>query len=158
MIPRELYALCDKRLRDRYAAIERAEERLREAEARACSVGGKPENAEGGHGGTPSGDGLERKAIRLAEARETLRAALDWDDVIRRLERIYPPETPEGTVARYLYDEGLTQADCCRLMGRERKRIRELKDAYVINCALLAVQAGLARMEAGHVSDLADDG
>lgn len=149
MIPKTLYTLCDKRLRDRYAAIERAEERLREARARAYSVGGKPENAEGGRGGTPARDGLERKAIRVAEAREALQEALDWDDVFRQLDRIYPPETPEGTVARYLYGNGLTQADCCRILGRERKRIRALKDTYVINCALLAVQAGLTRMEAG---------
>lgn len=146
MIPRGLYELCDKRLRDRYSAIDRARERLREAEADACSVGGKPGDREGGRG-TPRGDGLERKAIRVAEAREALQAALDWDDVFRRLDRIYPPETQEGTVARYLYGNGLKQADVCRILGRERKRVRELKDTYVINCALLAVQAGLARME-----------
>lgn len=147
MIPKTLYDLCERRLRDRYAAIDRAQERLREARARAYSVGGKPENAEGGRGGTPAGDGLERKAISVTEAEEELRRALGWDDIFRRLDRIYPPETPEGTVARYLYGNGLTQADCCRIMGRERKRIRALKDTYVINCALLAVQAGLARME-----------
>lgn len=147
VIPDGLYKQCDARLKDRLTAIERAEERLKEARARAYSVHAGAADPVGGSHATGSGDGLERKAISVAEAEEQLRQALAWDDVFRRLDRIYPPETPEGQVAHLLYNAGLTQADCCRMMDRDRKRIRELKDSIVVNCALLAVQAGLMRME-----------
>lgn len=148
MIPRALYDLCDSRLRDKWAAVERAEQRLQTARERAYAVSAAPLDQAGSHGGG-KGDKLERAALAVTEAEEQLRQALAWMDVFDRLERIYPPETQEGTVARLIYDRGMTQADCCRVMHRERKRIRELKDTYVINCALLAVQAGLARMEEG---------
>lgn len=146
VIPDALYRQCEARLRDRWAAIGRAEERLKEARARAYAVTAAPTDRQGSRGSS-RGDALERKALAVAEAEEQLRLALAWDDVLRRLDRIYPADTPEGTVAGYLYGNGLTQADCCRLMQRERKRIRELKDTYIINCALLAIQAGLARLE-----------
>ena len=149
VIPDSLYRQCESRLRDRWAAIERAEKRLREARQRAYSVSAAPMDRPGGSG-SGKGDALERKALAVAEAEQALFDALAWDDVIRRLDRIYPSSTPEGEVAAYLYGNGLTQADCCRLLHKERKRIRELKDAYIINCALLAIQAGLARMEEEH--------
>ena len=146
IIPKALYKACDARLRDRWAAIGRAQERLRDAQQRAYSAAARPPDAGGGHGGG-HGDGMERKAISVAEAEEQLRQALAWDDVFARLDRIYPLGTREAELAQYLYGNGLTMQQCAAYMGLQWKQVWDLKNNYVINCALLAVQAGLAKTE-----------
>ena len=146
VIPDGLYKQCDARLRERWTAISRAQERLNEAKARAYTVSAAPTDSGGGHGGG-TGDALERKAISVQEAEEQLRQALAWDDVFWRLDRIFPPGTREGEAARYLYTNGLNAADSARAMGISWKTIWDLRNNYIINCALLAVQEGLVTMD-----------
>lgn len=146
-IPAGLYALCEKRRRRRYTAIGAAEERLREARQAAEAAHAAPPDPNGGSHGAGRGDGLERAAIRVAEAEEQLRQALAWDDVFTRMDRIYPAGCLEDTVSRMLYDKGFNQATVGEALGMHRITVRRYQDRYVINLALLAVQEGLARME-----------
>lgn len=146
-IPRGLYALCEKRRRQRYTAIQAAEEALREARAAAESVRALPPDPNGGSRGSSRCDGLERAAIRVTEAEERLRDCLGWDDCFTRLDRIYPAGTLEDTISHLLYDKRYTQAAVCQALNLHRVTVRRYQDNYVINLALLALQAGLARME-----------
>ena len=149
-IPVGLYALCEKRRRRRYTAIGAAQERLREARQAAEAVHSAPPDPNGGSHGAGRGDGLERAAIRAVEAEEQLRQALAWDDVFTRMDRIYPEGCLEDTISRLMYDKGYSQAAVCQALGLHRVTVRRYRDTYVINLALLAVQAGLARwMENG---------
>lgn len=146
-IPSGLYALCEKRRRARYTAIEAAEDRLREARQAAESVRGAAFDPAGAGQGRGRGDGLERAAIRVAEAEDALQQALAWDDLFMRLDRIYPDDTRESMVSRLLFDRGMTQAAVCQALHLRRITVRRHQDNYMINLALLAVQAGLARVE-----------
>lgn len=146
-IPKGLYALCEKRRRVRYSAILAAEERLREARAAAESVKGAAFDPSGGSHAQGQGDGLERAAIRVTEAEDQLQQALAWDDLFARLDRIYPEDTRESVVSRLLFDRGMTQAAVCQALHLRRITVRRHQDNYMINLALLAVQAGLARVE-----------
>ena len=149
MIDRELYEVCEARLRDRFAAVDRARERLEEARARAYSVQQAPPDPNGGSHGQGRGDKLERAAIAVHEAEEQLRQALAWQDVGTKLARIYPLSSPEGRAGDLIYNRGMTQADCCLQMHRDRKTVRRYQDAYIMNALLLAVQAGLLRLGGG---------
>lgn len=153
MIPTAIYQLCEEKLAARYALISRANDRLKEARARAYTVQGMAADPNGGSHGSGRGDALERKTIAVLEAETGLRAALRWDDVMHRLDRLFPPESKEGTIAGYLYGwtmhRPLTQEEVCRILGVERKTVRKYRDAVVINCALLAAAAGLVDMEEG---------
>ncbi len=146
-IPAGLYALCEKRRRARYTAILVAEEQLREARQTAESVRAQAPDADGGSHGSGRGDGLERAAIRVVDAEDRLRQALAWDDLFTRMDRIYPDGTLERTVSGLMYDKKFSQAAAAQALGLHRITVRRYQDNYVINLALLAVQAGLARME-----------
>ena len=148
-IPAGLYALCEKRRRRRYTAIRAAEERLREARRAAEAAHAAPADPNGGSHGAGRGDGLERAAIRVVEAEEQLRQALAWDDCFTRMDRIYSAGSLEDSISRLMYDKGYTQSAVCQALGLHRVTVRRYQDTYVINLALLAVQAGLARMEDG---------
>lgn len=153
MIPTAIYRLCEEKLLARYALISRANDRLREARGRAYAVQGMAADPNGGSHGSGSGDALERKSIAVIEAETALMAALRWDDVMHRLDRLFPPESKEGTIAGYLYGwtmhRPLTQEEVCRILDVERKTVRKYRDTVVINCALLAAAAGLVDMEEG---------
>lgn len=149
ILSKRVYQETERRLQERYTAIEQARELMAAARAGAYTVKAAPMDPNGGGRGTGRGDALERKAITVAEAEAELRAALAWDDVFRRLDRIFPPDTKEGRVGWYLYQNGLTQADICRIMGCDRQTVRRNKDVYILNCALLAAMAGLVRMGEG---------
>lgn len=148
-IPAGLYALCEKRRRQRYTAIRAAEEQLARAREAAESAHAAPLDPNGGGRGSGRGDGLERAAIRVVEAEEQLRQALAWDDCFAHLDRIYSAGSLEDTISRLMYDKGYSQAAVCQALGLHRVTVRRYQDTYVINLALLAVQAGLARMEDG---------
>lgn len=151
MIPRKIYRLCERQLLARYNLIASANERLKEARAMAYSVAAQALDAQGGSHGSGRGDGLERKAIAVVEARQALKDALAWDDVIHRLERLFPDGTMEARVAGYLYGwttgTPVTQEDVCRILRRNRQTVRRYRDTYVTNCALLAAEAGLITIE-----------
>ena len=72
-----------------------------------------------------------------------------WQDVGTKLARIYPLSSPEGRAGDLIYNRGMTQADCCLQMHRDRKTVRRYQDAYIMNALLLAVQAGLLRLGGG---------
>ena len=148
-IPAGLYALCEKRRRQRYTAIRAAEEQLARAREAAESAHAAPPDPNGGSHGSGRGDGLERAVIRVMEAEKRLGEMLAWDDCFARLDRIYPEGCLEDTISRLMYDKGYSQAAVCQALGLHRVTVRRYQDTYVINLALLAVQAGLARMEDG---------
>lgn len=148
VIGKAMYEACEGWLREREARVAAAERRLRLARERAYDAHAAPMDKNGGSR-SGRGDALERKAIAVQEAEEQLRQALRWDDAVTRTGRIYPPDTREGKVMRLLYERGMTQEDVCRSLHVERKTVRRCRDKIVINCALLAVQAGLMRMEEG---------
>ena len=151
MIPLAIYRLCEEKLTARYMLISRANERLKDARGRAYAVQGMAADPNGGSHGGGHGDALERKSIAVVEAENGLRAALRWDDVIHRLDRRYPPESKEGTIAGYLYgwtsSRPLTQEEVCALLDVDRKTVRKYRDTFVINCALLAAAEGLVKIE-----------
>lgn len=147
VIPTGLYALCERRRRRRYTAIQAAERQLARAREAAESARGSAPDPNGGSRGSGRGDGLERAAIRVAEAEERLRQAMAWDDCFVRMDRIYPAGTVEDTISRMLYDKGFSQAGVCEALRMHRITVRRKTDNYVINLALLAVQAGLTRIE-----------
>lgn len=146
-IPAGLYALCEKRRRQRYTAIQAAEEQLARAREAAESAHAAPPDPNGGSHSSGRGDGLERAAIRVVEAEGRLREMLAWDDCFTHLDRIYTAGSLEDTISRMMYDKGFSQAAVCQALGLHRVTVRRYQDTYVINLALLAVQAGLARME-----------
>lgn len=142
-----LYFECETRLRCRESSIRSAEEKL--GAARADAYRAKPPRMDGSGGGRgrEEGSDLERKALRIHEAEEQLRLALAWDDVARRLYRMFPPDTREGQIANCLYERGMTQEDVCRALHISRLTVRRCRDKLAANCALLAVQAGILRLE-----------
>lgn len=147
-IPDSLYALCESRLKDHAAAIEKAHKRLEDARAAAYSAHGPSFDKIGSGSGGERGSALEKAALRITEAENALREALRWDDIAHRLQRAYPAScTKQGQVAMYLFDRGMTQADAARLMGVERGTVRRWKDDYLMACALYAVEAGLAKVD-----------
>ena len=154
IIPQGTYRKCEQMLYRRFDLIAAAQEELREARARAYAAGGQALDPIGGGNGTPSGDALERKAISAAEAENRLREALAWDDVLRKLDRIYPATTKEGRAAWLLYGwrtgTPLTVERVRRLMNVDRKTVRGYRDTYVVNCCLLAATAGLIRIHDGN--------
>ena len=151
LIDRDIYGLVEDRIRHRSENIEKAKVQLDEARARAHTVSAAPMDPNGGSRSSGSGDKIERAAISVVEAEKSLDRALRWDDCVRRLERIYGPNTPEGRVGSWIYSRGLTQADCCRIMKRDRKSIRRLQDAWIYNALLLAVEEGLVSLKSGEL-------
>lgn len=142
VIPDSIYAECEKWLRGREGLIEQAQRRLERAREAAYAARAAAMDKNGGRG-SQDGSGLERMALRVAEAEEQLRRALSWDDVFVRLDRMLPVESMAGKVGRYLYQRGMTQKYIADLLGCDRQTVRRYQDDYVVRCALLAVQAGL---------------
>lgn len=147
LISRGLYSYIEARLHNHTKDIERAEARLKEARARAYAASQAPADPNGGGRASGRHDKVERAAIRVTECEEQLRKALAWDDVCVRLRRICSENELAGQVGRWIYDRGLTQADCCRMLNRDRKTVRKLQDKYIMNALLLAVEAQLVKLE-----------
>lgn len=150
LIDREIYSLIEAKLHNHTADIEHAETKLKEARARAYAVSQAPADPNGGGRASGRHDKVERAAVRVSEAEDELRQALAWDDVCTRLHEIFGESDPAGQVGRMIYDRGLTQADCCRILSRKRQTIRALQDKYVMNAMLLAVNARLIKLEDYH--------
>jgi len=152
------YRICEAKLRRRLELVPLAAEELRDAREWAHAVKGQAFDAAGGGRGTPGGDGIERRAISVTEAEERLRSALRWDEVMRRLERLYPAGTREGRAAWLLYGwktgSPLTLERTARLMGVSVVTVRRYRDTYLIACALLAAEAGLIRIQEDEHGDM----
>lgn len=144
MIPKEIFDLCVRRRRARYQAIRRAAEQLRMARERAESMSHAPDPNGGSHG-SGQGDGLERKAISVAEAELRLRRALAWDNVFARMDRIFPAGTREMITARMIFDKELSIAQAARIQSVDRQTVMRARDNYIVNVALVAAAAGLIR-------------
>ena len=144
MIPEAVYKTIDSRLKDRNQMIGRAEEELAKAEEDAFCLKSHQLSADKVQGGKRKKDAVEMAAIRIAEAKNKLEIAWKWEELFRKMDRIFPFEsTSEGTVAGYIYQYGMSQADVCRVTGCDRQTVRARKDRYINRAALLAAQMGL---------------
>jgi len=146
VIPKRIYRLVEKRLREREGMITRAEMRLYEAQAAAVSSAAPPTDSGAAFTGTP-GNRTMNGALSILEAEEKLRDARQWEEVFSLVRKAFPtPETVEGKMAAYLYDQGKTQAQACAFFGCDRQTVRRARDTYVCHCALIAAGMGLIKI------------
>lgn len=151
-IPTGIYNQVENRLKGRWTAIEKAEKSLAQAREKARAGGGVPVGV--GNGGKRSCKSrVERMAILVVNAENTLETAWKWEEVFRKMDEIFPPDsTNEGFVASLMYGNGMTQEDVCKFTHCARVTIRRRRDRYINYCALLAANAGLIDMK-GMVDD-----
>ena len=146
LIPFEVYALVESKLRKRHLLIARAQLRLLQAQA----------DAEGmmlpsGSGQATSGgkrryrrSRAEQAAALIAEAEQALETARAWSNVFRLLDKTFPfPGSPEGETAHLLYERQVSQEEARKILRCDRQTVRRRRDAYVTHGALYAAAAGL---------------
>ena len=146
MIPENVYRLVEKHLRRRWSALQRAEAALARARENATDISAPSGTAGRQKGGKP-GSRTERGALAVLRAEARLANVMKWEDVFRKVDRIYPETSNEGYVASMIYGNGMSQADLARFSGCDRQTVRLRQDRYVIRAAFLAAQAGLIREE-----------
>ena len=147
VIPEVAYEAVEKKLRQRGKLIQKAEEAVARARARATDTSAPSGNAPGSKSGPP-GSRVERGALNVIRAEKRLENAIKWEDVFRKMDEIFPAEdSNEGFVASMIYGNGMSQADLARFSGCSRQTVKMRQDRYVIRCAFLAAQAGLIREE-----------
>ena len=150
LIPDAVYQIVEKKLRQREKLLQRAEEALARARARATDISA-PTGAGGGSKGGMPGSRTERGALSVIRAEKQLERARAWENVWKKMDRIYPDDTNEGYVAGMIYGNGLSQAELARISGCSRQTVKLRQDRYIIRAAFLAAQAGLIREEVmGH--------
>ena len=141
-----LYTLVERKRRSRWVMIARAEMALHEAQTRAINIAAPATDAVTIHGSDK--DKMTGKVAAILRAEERLEQARKWEDVFRLMERVFPFEgTPEGIVAGYMYDNGMTQKEAARAYKCSRDTIRRLRDNWVCHAALIAAGEGLIRIE-----------
>ena len=146
LIPDTVYAIVEKKLRQREKLLQRAEEAVARARARATDISAPMGAGGGGRGGTP-GNRTERGALAVIRAEKRLEKAMAWEAVWKQMDRIYPQDTNEGYVASMIYGNGLSQAELARISGCSRQTVKLRQDRFIIRAAFLAAQAGLIREE-----------
>lgn len=145
LIPYEVYALVESKLKKRHLLIARAEIRLMQAQADAEGMllpsGGKA---------MPGGKRRHRKsraeqaAALIADAEQALEDARAWVGVFRLLDKTFPfPGSPEGETAHLLYERQVSQEEARKILRCDRQTVRRRRDAYVTHGALYAAAAGL---------------
>lgn len=146
MIPFEVYALVESKLKKRHLLIARAEIRLMQAQADAQGM----LLAKGGSQAAPGGKRRHRKsraeqaAALIADAEQALENARAWDGVFRLLDKTFPyPGSPEGETAHLLYERQVSQEEARKILRCDRQTVRRRRDAYVTHGALYAAAAGL---------------
>lgn len=146
LIPYEVYALVESKLKKRHLLIARAEIRLMQAQA----------DAEGmllPSGGGQAAPGVKRRhrksraeqaAALIADAEQALENARAWGGVFRLLDKTFPfPGSPEGETAHLLYERQVSQEEARKILRCDRQTVRRRRDAYVTHGALYAAAAGL---------------
>ena len=146
MIPDSVYEHIERMLRRRKNLVRKAGESLARARAKATDI-----QAPGGGGITGKG-GLktsrtEKGAMALIRAEKRYQNAMKWMDVFRRMDEIFPKDSPEGQTAALIYGLGTRQSEVARICGCSRQTIRTRQDRYVIRCAFVAAGMGLIREE-----------
>lgn len=149
LIPKEIYSLVERKRRGRWVAEKRAMIRLQDAQAAAFSLGSPAASGPTGHSGP--GDRTGHLALKVAEAEEKLENARAWEQVFRVMDRVFPfDKTPEGRVAGYLYDNGMSVKETATACGRSRDAVNRARDNWVCHAALIAAGDGLITIkEAG---------
>lgn len=147
MIPEVVYRAVEKKLRKRWNLIEKAEEALARAVAKATDISAPSGEGGGGQKGGIPGSRTERGAMIILRAEKRLEIAKKWENVFRKIDEIYPPDSNEGYVAGMIYGNGMSQADLARYSRCSRQTVKLRQDRYVIRTAFLAAQAGLIREE-----------
>lgn len=159
LIPYEVYALVESKLKKRHLLIVRAELRLLQAQADAKGMllpsGGKA---------MPGGKRRHRKsraeqaAALIADAEQALENARAWEGVFRLLDKTFPfPGSPEGETAHLLYERQVSQEEARKILRCDRQTVRRRRDAYVTHGALYAAAAGLiefAKEDEGHGEEI----
>ena len=140
-IPETIYQMIDRKLRIRKKLKQRAEARLSRARMKAgiSSVQG---SGTGGTRGNTS-DRTGRAAVAIVTAEKQLEKTMKWLQIFDTVDRIYPESSEEGSAARMIYSQGMSQMDVCRVTGCTRSTIRRRIDRYIYRCALLAAAEGL---------------
>ena len=147
VIPEKVYRAVEKKLRQRGKLLQKAEEALLRARAKATDVSAPSGGGIGPKGGRP-GSRTERGAMSILRAEKRVETARKWENVFRKMDEIYPEkDSNEGYVASMIYGNGMSQADLARFSGCSRQTVKLRQDRYVIRCAFLAAQAGLIREE-----------
>lgn len=146
LIPYEVYALVESKLKKRHLLIARAEIRLMQAQADAEGM----LLPSGGGKAMPGGKRRHRKsraeqaAALIADAEQVLENARAWDGVFRLLDKTFPfPGSPEGETAHLLYERQVSQEEARKILRCDRQTVRRRRDAYVTHGALYAAAAGL---------------
>lgn len=146
LIPYEVYALVESKLKKRHLLIARAEIRLMQAQADAEGM----LLPSGGGQAAPGGKRRHRKsraeqaAALIADAEQALENARAWGGVFRLLDKTFPfPGSPEGETAHLLYERQVSQEEARKILRCDRQTVRRRRDAYVTHGALYAAAAGL---------------
>lgn len=146
LIPQEVYALVERKRRSRWVMIQLAEIALHEAQARAVNIAAPATDAVTIRGSDK--DKMTGKVAAILRAEEKLEQARKWEDVFRLMDRVFPFEgSPEGIVAGYMYDNGMTQKEAARACKCSRDTVRRLRDNWVCHAALIAAGEGLIEIE-----------
>ena len=157
-IPEDRLRTAERRLRARQTALEDARTAWAEAVDEATSITGPLANTDGGSRGGRISDRTARGADRLAAARERLETVRAWEAVFTRVERDFPPDSPEGRVMALCLvafrKEGetwaapvMTLADLARAEGVDRQTIARRKEIILDRTAYYAAEAGLTNGE-----------
>lgn len=147
MIPTEIYTQVENRLKGRWTAIQKAEQALEKAREKARAGNSAP-TSSGGQRKHNSKSRVERMAVLIVSAETALDTAWKWEEVFRRMDDIFPPDsTNEGFVASLMYGNGMSQEDVCRFTHCARQTVRRRRDRYINYCALIAAEKGLINMK-----------
>lgn len=157
-IPEDRLKTAERRLRERLTAMEAARAAYADALDDATSLTGPLANTDGGSRGGRVSDRTARGADRLAAAREHLQTVEAWEAVFTRVERDFPPASPEGKVmalclVAFRADGAkwaapvMTLADLARAEGVDRQTIARRKEIILDRVAYYAAEAGLTNGE-----------
>ena len=157
-IPDQALRVAERRLRARYTAMDAAMAALADARDAATSLTGTLANTDGGGRSNRPADRVARAAQRLLEAEERVQALQAWEAVFDRVDRDFPPGSPEGTVRDLcMYDiqrsgekrggPCMTMADVARMHHVDRQTVTRRRDMILERVAWYASEAGLLRGE-----------
>lgn len=143
MIPRSVFARVASQAKDRPRLVERAEDRLRRARAKAYSLPGMNTDADRVTASRQP-DRIGRRVAAVIEAEQGLIEARKWADVFAEMDCRYPPVGGgPGAVAALYYGSGLTLLEISDALKQSRQTVLRKRDEWIINAALIAASKGL---------------